>query len=204
MVKAGFTDISGTEPCEAMIEQAEKKGLYKIIKLRYCGTGDLEQEWKGKFDISGGCGMFAKNHAPPAGMDELIDSLKKGGVAVFPAREDEWVELGYKEKAESLEKEGKWKLIKQGKIFDPVVKKNYACFLYEKLWRKFFKITRNLRDRRNPERSFLSYEWVACLITPWVTFPYLVRKVRTLHFLTRKSREHIENACFFSKVIHCY
>lgn len=133
MVKAGFTDISGTEPCEAMIEQAEKKGLYKIIKLRYCGTGDLEQEWKGKFDISGGCGMFAKNHAPPAGMDELIDSLKKGGVAVFPAREDEWVELGYKEKAESLEKEGKWKLIKQGKIFDPVVKKNYACFLYEKL-----------------------------------------------------------------------
>ena len=68
---------------------------------------ELELEWKDKFDIALGCGVFVKNHVPPSGFDELLDSLKNGGVAVFSIREDEWIELGYKEK------EGKWKLLKK-------------------------------------------------------------------------------------------
>ena len=110
MVKAGFSNISGIEPCEAMIKEAEKKKLYSTLKVRYCGTGDLEEEWKGKFDIAAGCGVLSKNHIPPKGIDELLEAVKKGGVVVFSIREDEWIGLDYKDKAECLEKEGKWKL----------------------------------------------------------------------------------------------
>ena len=81
--------------------------------MRPSGTGELEPEWKDKFDVALGCGVFVRNHVPPCGFEEMIECLKKGGVAVFSAREDEWIELGYKEKAESLEKEGKWKLVKR-------------------------------------------------------------------------------------------
>lgn len=133
MVKAGFSNISGIEPCEAMIKEAEKKKLYSTLKVRYCGTGDLEEEWKGKFDIAAGCGIFMGNCAPPKGMDELLDAVKKGGVVVFSSREDEWVELGYKDKAESLEKEGKWKLEKEVYDLDSAVGKRYVCSCFMKL-----------------------------------------------------------------------
>ena len=65
----------------------------------------------------------------------MIDSVKKGGVVTFPVREDEWVGLGYKEKAESLEKEGKWKLLKRiekANWLKKEVQKIYIYFLYEK------------------------------------------------------------------------
>ena len=104
--------------------------------MRFCGTGELEPEWKDKFDISVGCGVFLKNHIPPSGFEELLDALKKGGIAAFTVREDEWIELGYKEKAESLEKEGKWKLLKRSENANWVkkeVQKTYVYSLYEKL-----------------------------------------------------------------------
>lgn len=104
--------------------------------MRYCGVGDLEPEWKKNFDIAAGSGVFLKNHVPPSGFEELIDALKKGGVAAFVVREDEWDGLGYKEKVESLEKEGKWKILKR--IEKPItlyadVQKIYNCLLCEKL-----------------------------------------------------------------------
>ena len=115
---------------------AQEKGNYKTLKMRYCGTGELEEEWKGKFDISAGCGGFVKNHIPASGFDELCDSLKQGGVVVFPVREDEWIELGYKEKAEAMEKEGKWKLIEREEKANWVkseVQLKYVYSLYQKL-----------------------------------------------------------------------
>ena len=65
LFKAGSTQIYGIEPCEALIKLAEKKEVYKEIKIRYCGTGDLETEWKEKFDAAVGSGCFCKNHIPP-------------------------------------------------------------------------------------------------------------------------------------------
>ena len=77
-----------------------------------------------------------KNHIPPIGFEELLDAANEGGILMFPVREDEWVELGYKDKAESLEKEGKWKLLvreTKGNFMKSGVTKNYVYSLYLKL-----------------------------------------------------------------------
>ena len=110
LVEAGFANIYGIEPNKAMKKIAEKKGVYSCIKQRFSGTGELESEFKGKFDLALGAGVFVKNHVPPEGFEELLEAVKPGGVVAFPVREDEWTELGYKAKAENMEKEGKWKL----------------------------------------------------------------------------------------------
>ena len=117
LISAGFTEIEGIEPCEAFLKLAEKSGVYKDLKLRY--SGELEKEWTCKFDIAVGCGVFMKNHVPPSGLDELVAAVKQGGVVAFPVREDEWVELGFKEKAEALEQEGKWKLLQREEKANP-------------------------------------------------------------------------------------
>ena len=81
--------------------------------MGFCGTGEMDPEWRDKFDVALSCGAFMKNNAPPSGFDEMVESIKKGGVVAFSVREDEWIELGFKEKADSLEKEGKWKPLKK-------------------------------------------------------------------------------------------
>ena len=85
--------------------------MYSCIKQRFSGTGELESDFKEKFDLALGAGVFVKNHVPPEGLEELLEAVKPGGVVAFPVREDEWSELGYKAKAENMEKEGKWKLL---------------------------------------------------------------------------------------------
>ena len=86
LVEAGFGNIYGVEPNEAMIKIAEKKGVYAQLKSRLCGTGDFEEELKSIFDIGLGSGVFVKNHVPPEGFEELLDAVKTGGVIAFPVR----------------------------------------------------------------------------------------------------------------------
>ena len=45
-----------------------------------------EPEWKDKFDVAVGCGVFLKNHVPHSGFEELVDALKNGGLAIFLVR----------------------------------------------------------------------------------------------------------------------
>ena len=66
----------------------------------------------------------------------MVDALKKGGIAVVAVREDEWVELGYQEKAASLETEGKWRVVKKEEASNwqnKETQKIYICFVFQKL-----------------------------------------------------------------------
>ena len=56
----------------------------------------MDPEWRDKFDVALSCGAFMKNNAPPSGFDEMVESIKKGGVVAISVREDEWIELGFK------------------------------------------------------------------------------------------------------------
>jgi predicted TPR repeat methyltransferase len=105
----GYKDIVGLDISPGMLEVAHKKGVYN--SLRKMTLGESLDFHDNTFSATVSMGTFTEGHAPPESFDELIRATKPGGHIIFSIRADVYLEQGFKEKQEALEKEGKWGLI---------------------------------------------------------------------------------------------
>jgi hypothetical protein len=62
-------------------------------------------------------GVFTQGHAPPESFDELIRITEPGGHIIFSVRDDVYLNRGFKEKQDILEKEGRWQLVEKTEPF---------------------------------------------------------------------------------------
>jgi hypothetical protein len=62
-------------------------------------------------------GVFAPGHAPPESFEELIRVTERGGHVIFSVRTDVYVEGGFEEKQEALEREERWRVVGKSEPF---------------------------------------------------------------------------------------
>ena len=111
----GYRDLVGIDISADMLELARKKGMYKDLRpMELGGRLDLPTD---AFAAVVSTGVFAAGHAPPESFDELIRATKPGGYVIFSVRTDVYVEGGFKEKQEALEREGSWRLVEMSEPF---------------------------------------------------------------------------------------
>jgi predicted TPR repeat methyltransferase len=105
----GYRDLVGIDISPNMLELARKKGVYKDLRqMELGGQLDLPSD---AFAAVVATGVFAAGHAPPESFEELIRATKSGGYVIFSVRTDVYVDAGFKDKQEALERKEKWRLI---------------------------------------------------------------------------------------------
>ena len=114
----GYRDLVGIDISQKMLELAREKGVYKDLRqMELGGQLDLPTD---AFAAVVSTGVFAAGHAPPESFDELIRVTKPGGYVIFSVRTDVYVDGGFKDKQEALEREQKWQLLEVSEPFSHV------------------------------------------------------------------------------------
>jgi SAM-dependent methyltransferase len=111
----GYKDLVGIDVSPEMLELARSKGVYKDLReMALGGRLDFPDD---AFAAVVSTGVFAAGHAPPESFDNLIRITKPGGHMIFSVRTDVYLDEGFKEKQEALEREGKWQLVEATEPF---------------------------------------------------------------------------------------
>ena len=105
----GYRDLIGIDVSRDMLEYAREKGVYRELRqMELGGRLDLPSD---AFAAVVAAGVFAAGHAPPESFEDLIRVTKRGGYVIFSVRTDVYLEGGFKEKQEALEREERWQLV---------------------------------------------------------------------------------------------
>ena len=105
----GYRDLVGIDVSAKMLELAREKGVYRDLRqMELGGRLDFPSD---AFAAIVSTGVFAAGHAPPESFEDLIRVTKPGGHVIFSVRTDVFLEGGFKEKQEALEREGRWQLV---------------------------------------------------------------------------------------------
>ncbi len=116
----GFRNMTAMDLSLGMLEVARRKNIYQGLDQMTMGeTLDYET---GQFDASVIVGVFTQGHAPASSIDELVRVVKAGGHIIFSLRTDTYLENGFKDKMDSLESAGLWKLMETTKAYYPLPK----------------------------------------------------------------------------------
>ncbi len=111
----GYGDLVGLDVSPRMLELARNKGVYKDLRqMELGGPLDFPDD---TFGAVVSTGVFAAGHAPPESFEELIRTTKPGGHIIFSVRTDVYLDGGFKDKQEALEREGKWQLLETTEPF---------------------------------------------------------------------------------------
>jgi predicted TPR repeat methyltransferase len=114
----GYYDLVGIDISDRMLELAREKGVYRELRqMELGGRLDLPSD---AFAAVVSTGVFAAGHAPPESFEELIRVTKPGGYLIFSVRTDVYVDGGFKDKQEALEREEKWQLVETSEPFSHV------------------------------------------------------------------------------------
>ncbi len=108
LTELGYTDITGMDMSQGMLDEAARKGLYR--QLDQMVMGQKLDYADGAFDAVISIGVLTLGHAPAESLDELVRVTKSGGHVVFSLRPDVYEEHGFKEKQAALEAAGRWEL----------------------------------------------------------------------------------------------
>ena len=120
LAEQGYKDIAAMDISKGMLEEARKKNAYNRFDQMVMGEKlGYETDY---FDAVVSVGVMTVGHAPASSLDEMVRVTKPGGHIVFSLRPDVYLESGFKEKQENLEKEGKWKLVEEGEKFQTLPK----------------------------------------------------------------------------------
>ena len=115
LTEDGFKNITGVDASEGMLKECEatKPGVYKELKKLFLGKPDtFPEEHHDKYDVVTGSGILADNHLDNSVFEEMLLSLKKGGIACVAVRTEYLEKYAYGPYMKKLEDEGKWKFIK--------------------------------------------------------------------------------------------
>ena len=111
----GYNNLIGIDLSEAMLDVAQRKGIYQELKQMVLGEHlDFPDN---SFSAVVSMGVFTENHAPPESFDELIRITRPGGHIVFSVRSDTGLNKSYKEKQDALLEEGKWEFVEATSAF---------------------------------------------------------------------------------------
>ena len=105
----GYKDLVGIDISQRMLELARKKDVYRDLRQMELG-GQLDFPTDAFAGVVS-TGVFAAGHAPPESFEDLIRVTKPGGYIIFSVRTDVYLDEGFKEKLEALEREGRWQLV---------------------------------------------------------------------------------------------
>ena len=128
----GYTDLTGIDLSPGMLKLASEKGVYSDLRRMELGRRlDFPDD---AFAATVATGVFTEGHAPPEALEELVRVTAPGGHVVFSVREDVYRSLGFEEQHETLEGDGRWRLVEKTGDFaqlpleDPDLRSRvYAC-----------------------------------------------------------------------------
>ncbi|CAN5634401.1 hypothetical protein BH24ACT22_BH24ACT22_10550 [soil metagenome] len=126
----GYTDLSGIDLSENMLNLAREKNVYG--SLRQMELGERLDFPSDSFAAVVAAGVFTPGHAPPHSLEELLRITLSNGHIIFSVRSNE--DSGFAEKQRALEEEGWWRLVevtepyRQLPLADPNLKAR--CFAY--------------------------------------------------------------------------
>lgn len=102
--------IDGIDLTPAMLAQSRSKGAYRKLNVADM-AGPLFDIDDDVYDGVVSAGVFTAGHVGPAGIDELIRVAKPGAPIVLTVRDIAWEADGFKDKIETLEQEGKTRVV---------------------------------------------------------------------------------------------
>lgn len=111
----GFKGITGVDASKGMLDEASRKeGVYGDLIELFLGKPETYPEnLRGKYDFITASGILADNHLDCSVFEEMLLSLKKGGIAIFATRTEYLEKYAYGPYMKKLEDEGKWKFVKE-------------------------------------------------------------------------------------------
>jgi len=105
----GYNNLFGIDMSRGMLREAERKGIY--CQLDHMILGDKLDFPDNHFDATLSVGTIG--HAPPESFDELIRITKSSGFIIFSLRTTFYDEPRFHRKQQSLEEQGKWRLMER-------------------------------------------------------------------------------------------
>lgn len=114
LCKRQFTNVDALDASDALLKEAEKKGIYKNFFVDVLGPNQRIQLDDDCYDVAFAVGVFTLNHVKAEGaMDEMARVVRPGGLVSFTIREDVMFEqeYGYEAKMDQLCREKVWKLV---------------------------------------------------------------------------------------------
>ena len=114
LCKRQFTNVDALDASDALLKEAEKKGIYKNFFVDVLGPNQRIQLDDDCYDVAFAVGVFTLNHVKAEGaMDEMARVVRPGGLVSFTIREDVMFEqeYGYEVKMDQLCREKVWKLV---------------------------------------------------------------------------------------------
>ncbi len=120
LAKEGYKNLIAMDISEGMLEEARNKGVYQ--EFHQMVMGETLDYATGSFGAVISVGVMTVGHAPASSLEELIRVTKPGGYIVYSLRPDVYRDSGFKEKQDSLEAEGKWKLVEVSEEFQTLPK----------------------------------------------------------------------------------
>ena len=130
LAEQGYNSLVAMDLSEGMLEEAKKKNAYREFHQMVMGE-PLGYE-TGAFDAVVSIGVLTVGHAPTSSFDELVRVTRPGGYIVFSLRPDVYRDSCFKQKQDSLEAEGKWKLAEVSEEFQPLPKGEPE--VYHQVW----------------------------------------------------------------------
>ena len=108
----GYSNITALDLSEQMLEEAKKKNIYNKFVEKDLNRDSLK-ELEGLFDAVICIGVFYYGQVKSSALEKVVSVMKPGGVICLSVRTDLYYDegFGFKQKCNSLQKEGKWTLI---------------------------------------------------------------------------------------------
>ena len=131
--KRNFTNIDALDASQALLDEAEKKGVYKKFFVDLLGPQQRLKLADDCYDATIAVGVFTLNHVKAEGaMDEMARIVRPGGLVCFTIREDVMFkeEYGYENKMKQLCRDKVWKLVSQTEEQYHTKNDFLKCFVY--------------------------------------------------------------------------
>ncbi len=113
--RAGFRSLYALDMSRGMLDEAEKKGIYREL---YEGTlGERIELETQSFDAIVAAGVFGPRQAPSSGFSELIRLTRPNGVLVFSIQLQHYKESDIRQVLDSHTRAGRWILEKVSESF---------------------------------------------------------------------------------------
>ena len=130
LTRQSYNNLVAMDLSSGMLEEARKKNAYK--EFHQMVMGEPLNFATDSFDAIISVGVLTVGHAPASSLDELVRITKPGGHIVFSLRPDVYRDSGFKEQQDTLESEGKWRLVEVSEKFQPLPKGEPD--VYHQIW----------------------------------------------------------------------